>query len=83
MAQRLRMAEAQQLYDGLNDALLRPALEAFFAEQLEQVKDELLAAVRLNARDTLKESRLAGMATAYEDAMRDLAKFAEKQLTLQ
>jgi hypothetical protein len=76
----LRLAEAQQLFDALDDPLIKPALEEFFREQKEIHTDMLLSAVRQSVRDTMKEARLAGKVEAYEDNYRDLRRFAEQQL---
>lgn len=76
----LRLAEAQQLYDGLSDALLRPALTQFFQTQRADALEELQRAVLQNMRDTMKEARLAGRVDAYEKALPELQRFAEKQL---
>ena len=40
----------------------------------------LLSAVRQNVRDTMKEARLAGKVEAYENALRELQRFATEQL---
>lgn len=74
------MAESQTLYEALNDALLRPALEAFFEEQRQDNIKLLLSAVRQTVRDTMKEARLAGKVEAYEDALAELQHFAKKAL---
>jgi hypothetical protein len=76
----LRLAEAQQLHDGLEDALLRPALDAFFRDQRLIHLDMLLQAVRSPGRDTMKEARLAGKVEAYETALSELTRFAKDQL---
>ena len=76
----MRLAEAQQLLEGLNDSLLRPALEEFFAKQKEDRLDSLVRAVRQNVRDTMKEANLAGQAEVYEHIMSDLERFAERSL---
>jgi len=64
----------------VNDALFQPALQAFFDEQRQVHVEQLLSAVRQHVRDNQKESRLAGKVEAYEEATRDLQKFAEDQL---
>jgi hypothetical protein len=76
----VRLAEAQQLYDALQDPLIRPALQEFFQEQRTENIDALLHAVQQHLRDTMKEARLAGKVEAYETAMSELQRFAEKQL---
>lgn len=73
------MAEATQLRDGLQDPLLRPALESFFAEQRERALDDLKTAVMQHTRDTYKESRIAGRADAFERIMGELDDFARRQ----
>ena len=80
MAASLRLAESQQLYDGLTDPLLKPALEQFFEEQRQETLEALVTAVRQSVRDTMKEARLAGKVEVYENAMGELRRFAEKQL---
>jgi hypothetical protein len=74
------LAARQLLYDGTNDPLLVAALEEFFAEQARIRTNELLHAVRQHVRDTMKEARLAGMVEAYESALEDLRRYAEKKL---
>ncbi len=76
----MRLAEAQQLYDGLSDPLLRPALAEFFTEQRTTNVDALLHAVQQHQRDTMKEARLAGKVEAYETCLEDLQRFAERQV---
>jgi hypothetical protein len=76
----LRLAEAQTLHEALNDSLFRPSLEAFFDEQKKDHVEMLLSAVRQSARDTQKESRLAGKVEAYENALAELRQFAKKSL---
>lgn len=76
----LRLTEAQQLYDGLNDPLLRPALAAFFEEQEKQAVSDLLRSVRQKIRDTMREASCAGKAEAFETMMSELDKFADRQL---
>jgi hypothetical protein len=76
----LRLNECQQLFDAVNDPLLRPALEAFFKKQRDEHVDRLIAAVRQNMRDTMKEARLAGKAESYEEAFSEMQRFAEEQL---
>ena len=80
MAASLRLAESQQLYDGLTDPLLKPALEQFFEEQRQETLDALVTAVRQSVRDTMKEARLAGKVEVYENVFGELRRFAEKQL---
>lgn len=76
----LRLSEAQQLLDGLNDPLLGPALNAFFAEQYKQNLEELVRSVSQHVRDTMKEARLAGKVDAYQTCEADLRRWAEEQL---
>jgi hypothetical protein len=76
----LRLAEAQQLIDAVNDPLLRPALVEFFDSQRKEALDELVKAVRKRVRDTMHEADLAGKVDAYENAMAELQRFAEKQI---
>lgn len=76
----MRLAEAQQLYDGLNDPLLSAALIAFYEKQKADHLAMLLSAVRQSLRDTMKEARLAGKVEAYEDSLSDMQRFAEEQL---
>lgn len=76
----LRMAQAQQLYDGLDDPLLNEALQDFFKRQRETYTDELLSAVRQHIRDNQKESRLAGKVEVYEEILSDLRRYAEEQI---
>lgn len=76
----LRLSEAQQLYEGVQDPLLRPALIAFFEERQKIEMVALLNAVRQPVRDTMKEARFAGMVEAYENALTDLEYFAKQQL---
>jgi hypothetical protein len=76
----LRLAEAQQLHDGLDDSLLRPALQAFFEEQRMAHLEMVVRAVCSPARDTMKEARLAGKVEAYETALMELTRFAKNQL---
>jgi len=76
----LRLAEAQQLYDGLNDPLLRAALQAFIEKQRQDLRDGLLHAVRQHVRDTMKEARLAGKEESYDEFLLELSRFAEEQL---
>jgi len=76
----LRLAEAQQLRDGLEDQLLWPALSAFFGKQRSELLARLVDAVRKSERDTMREASLAGMVTAYEDIAQDLKAFAKEQL---
>lgn len=76
----LRISEAQQLFDGLNDPLLMPALTAFFEEQYKNTMEELLRAVCQHQRDTMKEARLAGKIAAYQDCESELRRFAEESL---
>lgn len=76
----LRLAEAQQLYDGLNDPLLRPALEAFFSEQRELYLADLLASVLKPNRDFYRESYLAGKADAALTELLEMRHYAERQL---
>ncbi len=74
------LAARQLLYDGTNDPLLIAGLAEFFAEQQRVRTEELLHAVRQHMRDTMREARLAGMVEAYESALEDLRRYAEKQL---
>jgi hypothetical protein len=76
----LRLTEAQQLHEALNDALLRPALIAFFEEQQAVAMSMLVRAVRQPSRDTMREARFAGQVEAYENALADLEHFAKEQL---
>jgi hypothetical protein len=64
----------------LSDPLLAPALKAFFDKLAAEYTHSLLNAVRQSIRDTMKEARLAGKAEAYEEAMKELQRFAEEQL---
>jgi len=64
----------------LADPLLRPGLEAFFNLAKDEHVEMLLSAVRQNVRDTMKEARLAGKVEAYENALRELQRFATEQL---
>jgi hypothetical protein len=79
----LRISEAQQLYDGLQDALLRPALQQFFRDQRVTYLNMLVHAVRQSNRDTLREAQLAGKVEAYETALDDLDRYAKEQLAAQ
>lgn len=76
----LRLNEAQQLFDGLGDSLLRPALASFFEERRRESVENLLRAVRKPQRDTMQEARFAGMVEAYDNGLRDLDAFAKQQL---
>ena len=76
----LRLAEAQQLYDGLRDPLLRAALEAFFEQATGEAREDLLSAVLQPIRDTMKEARLAGRSKALEGCLREMEEFAKKAL---
>lgn len=76
----MRLAEAQQLSDGLSDPLLRPALIEFFDAQRSEAVSALKDAVMCSTRDTMKESRIAGRADAYERAMSDLDEFARRAI---
>lgn len=76
----LRLAEAQQLYDGLNDPLLRAGLLAFFENQKKDLRESLLSAVRQHQRDTMKEARLAGKEESYDECLREMQRFAEESL---
>jgi len=76
----LRLAESQTLFEALNDPLLRPALEAFVQQQKEFLTEQLLGSVRSKERDTMRDSRFAGLIEAYEDLLRDLEHFAKEQL---
>ena len=76
----LRLAEAQTLFEALNDSLFRPSLETFFAEKKQEHTEMLLRAVRLSIRDTMKEARLAGMVQAYEECLGEMQRFAKEQL---
>ena len=76
----LRMAQAQQLYDALDDPLLNEALQDFFNVRRELHTEELLAAVRQHVRDTMKEARLAGKVEVYEEIVSELRRYAEEQL---
>ena len=76
----MRLAEAQQLLDALSDPLLRPALVSYFDEQKDFAMESLVRAVRQNVRDTMKEAALAGKVDAYENAMRELDRFAENAM---
>jgi hypothetical protein len=60
--------------------LLRPALEAFIESERQQLLKDLVAAVCLTERSTLKESRLAGKIEAHEGLLSQLEKFAVEQL---
>lgn len=76
------MAEAQQLLDGLGDALLRPALEAFFEDQKQLYLSQLTRAVRQrkSVKDTWMESELAGKIAVYESILAELDTFARTQM---
>jgi hypothetical protein len=74
------MAEAQQLWDAVNDPLLRAALEKFFQYSERRAKDDLVQLVLQAHRDTMKEAKQAGAATVYHDFLRDLEIFAKKQI---
>lgn len=76
----LRLAEAQQLYDAINDPLLAPALKAFFEDHRQNTINQLLSSVRQSVRDTMKEAKLAGKEEAYANAMDDLKLFAQRQM---
>jgi hypothetical protein len=76
----LRLSEAQQLNEGLEDTLLRPALEAFAVEMRQHYLEELVQAVLKLERDTHRESYLAGRVDAYEVLLSDLRFFASEQL---
>jgi hypothetical protein len=76
----LRLAEAQQLYDALNDPLIKAALELFFREQEKVYLALLVRAIREKQRDTMKEAQLAGKIEAYELTLSELRQFAERQL---
>ena len=80
MPTQLRLNEAQQLYDGLQDPLLSAALIAFFERAKQECVEMLLNAVRHTIRDTMKEARLAGKIEAYENAVHDLEQFAREQI---
>lgn len=76
----LRLAESQQLYDGLQDPLLKAALESFFDDARAANMDSLLHAVQQHQRDTMKEARLAGKIEAYSNCLTELWRFAEEQM---
>ena len=76
----LRIAEAQQLFDALSDPLVRPALIAFFHQEHTEQLRQLVQAIRLPERDTMKEAQLAGKVEVYETALSGLEHFAEEQL---
>lgn len=76
----LRLAEAQQLFDGLQDPLLSAGLIAFYEQQRAEHVEMLLSAVRQSVRDTMKEARLAGKVEVYENCLRELQRFAEDQM---
>jgi hypothetical protein len=76
----LRIAEAQQLADALSDPLLRPGLIAFFHQEQAEGLRQLVQAIRLPERDTMKEAQLAGKVEVYETALSGLEHFAEDQL---
>lgn len=76
----LRLAEAQQLYDGLNDPLISAGLTEFFSEGERTLTGQLVRAVKQSVRDTMREARLAGKVEAYEEMLPELRKFAVEQL---
>lgn len=77
----LRLAEAQQLYDAVNDPLCRAGLAAFFKEQTgEHVKLLLSAIARNKERNFYKESELKGKIDAYETSFPELERYAQRQL---
>lgn len=77
----LRLAEAQQLYDAVNDPLCHAGLTAFFKEQTgEHVKLLLQAIARNKERNFYKESELKGKVDAYETAIAELEHFAARQI---
>jgi hypothetical protein len=68
------------LYEGLQDALLRPALATFFQDQRTGYLNMLVQAVRQSDRNTLYEAQLAGKVEAYETALEDLDRYAKEQM---
>ena len=76
----LRLSEAQQLLDAVNDPLMEIALKAFFYEECKSHVSQLLHEIQKAERDVNKESRLAGKIDAYETAMHELRYFAQRQM---
>lgn len=68
------------MFDALTDPLFKPALKAFLKEQREEYLKELLQAVRMPERATLKEAFIAGKVEAYESFVSEVEKFAAKAL---
>lgn len=68
------------LYEAVNDSLNGPAMAAFFDQEKAFLVEQLLTAVRLKDRDTMKEARFAGMIQAYEECLDNLKRFAKEQL---
>ena len=76
----MRLLEAQQLSDGLNDVLLRPALEEFLRSQVAAHTDMLLNQIKLRDRDTMKEARLAGQIDVYETFLSEIEHFSRRMM---
>ena len=76
----LRLAEAQNLHDAMNDESFAASLAIFFHHQAADYREKVTRAVCQPIRDTMREARLAGKVEAYEEAMSDLRTFAREQL---
>ena len=76
----LRLAEAEQLYEALQDPLLGPALEAFFRAEYAANMALLVQAVRSTERNTMKEAELAGKVEVFETIFSSLERFADEQM---
>jgi hypothetical protein len=76
----LRLAEAQQLSEGLVDDLLRPALVCFAYDMRQEMLRQLVSAIRQSERNTMKEAHLAGKVEVYETLIKDLEYFAAQEL---
>lgn len=76
----LRLGEAQQLFDALNDPTLKASLEAFVHEEYKAAQLNVLRAIRKRPRDHDNESALTGRAETYEVILTELHRFAEEQL---
>ena len=68
------------LFDALNDESFKPAMQLFLSQRHKELTGDLLAAIRKNDRDTMKEAQIAGKMEVYETLYRDLEQFAENSL---
>lgn len=78
--EKLRISEAQVLYEVTKDPTFRIGFQTFVQQQHEDLVMQLLQNLKLKERDTMREAQIAGKIDVYEILLNELEHFATRSL---